>query len=101
MIPGSKVQPLAHVVEPENYKKKIGQRGYGEAGGPTTHQWINTVTKTTTVAYPLTRLRFEKEENKHIYSKRGQRMTQEQTKLFSAKHLIRIGVYNVRTLYQS
>lgn len=27
-------------------------------------------------------------------------MTQEQTKLFSAKHLIRIGVYNVRTLYQ-
>lgn len=86
-------------MEPGNGKNR--PTGSNEAGGPTTHQWINTVTKTTRVAYPITRQRFEKEKNKHIYSKRGQSMTREPTKLFSAKHPTIIGVWNVRKLHQS
>ena len=75
-------------------------KGYGEAEGPITHQWINPVTESTIEANPFTRHRLEIEVNQN-FRRRKQQMTRKSMKLFSPKQPTRIACWNVRTMYQS
>lgn len=85
-------------MEPGN-DASVGTQGHGEVRGPTTHQWINPVIETTTVAIPLTHHRFEEEKNIEP-RQHGRCMTRGPTMLFSPKNSIRMGAWNVRMLNQ-